>query len=480
MAEKKEHKFHNGWGLLLSVAAPILFLVMMHFLTGIHFGEGTDWAMDRFLSGKLIADGGNHLYPVNIFLTAPVSLLYRLNPEFPWWKGLLFFLFVVGHAVISFSAFRRRNIRLILIPLADLALCFAYLYPAVNISHTFIAVLLSAAGYSVLISEREKHGAVAGFILLELLAYCLDTKAMLSVQLFGIFILLSVCHAEKERMRVGFFKILLSLAFVLAVGTAGRALGGDRTNAFKTFESFARMRDSYYSMQEMPSYDDVKEILEEYHVEEKTWEDFAEHKTTEWPADRKLYKDLIQYARKMRPKRDFSDIMKAIYENSLLKQEAMPVYILLIFSVLLMFLVVKFRYIRVFLSFALAHVITWGYLVFKGDMKESLTIPLLFAECMFLFMIVLSMLDVGKVFKKKKRLKQTITVIGLCIFGLFSFFTGRKAYRRTETERTVQKEATFLLPYDPEEDESRIRSGEVIAVLGDQTKVICFRGNLYE
>jgi len=83
----------------------------------------------------------------------------------------------------------------------------------------------------------------------------------------------------------------------------------------------------------------------------------------------------------------------------------------------------------------LGHVISWGILLSKGSIDDEFAVSFLFTEALMLFMILLSMLDVGKVFKKKKWIKQTIAITGLCFFFFAAFLTAKRGWRSVENTR---------------------------------------------
>ncbi len=377
--EKEEKEFHKVPAMIVSVLVPMAFLGVLYFTLGI----GVDTK------------------------DVSTSFLYRFVKGSEVRKWFLIALFVLSQSVIIYSVMRLRRIRAFLVPLATLALLFAYLKMSANLSAFCISAMLVAAAYSCLISDRDETGTSVCFFVLQLAAYLLHPQAMLFLQPIGGLVLMGISHAERERMHIGFLKILFSILLVLALGAGIRVL----TN--KLIKDGERLKA-------------VVEQQTDTTVSGDTLEEDIEAATGT---------QAKQTMKKAKNVKGPVAIAKRVYEQSILKSEVQPVVVLLVFCVAMMFVLAKLRYLWVLGGLLLGHVISWGILLSKGSIDDEFAVSFLFAEALMLFMILLSMLDVGKVFKKKKWIKQTIAITGLCFFFFAAFLTAKRGWRSVENTR---------------------------------------------
>lgn len=437
--EKKVKELNKVFSILLSIAVPLVFVIAVTAKTGGYFEANDDFYISRILSGTLTGTPDYHVLYVRFWITGPLSLLYRLNAQIPWWGLFLLFSHILSHAVIIYYSMRNKPERVFLVPAADLILSFAYIYMIGKIQYTSVAILLAVAGYACLILEREKKSARIWFFVLEFLAFCLRDKGMLLIQPFGILMLLGICSAEKERIKIGLFKTLFIIAFIGALGMLGRFVSGEMKSDWKGVYEFNKMREEVYDYGQIPSYGDVKEILDDYGVTEEQWEEFTDYSLQDWNMDPQLSKDLLKEVRKSRKKPSFLAVISEVFQNTLVRKEVFPALVMFIFAVAFMFLLMKLRYLRVLIGCAIAHFLTWGYLCYRGRVLDRVSVPLLLAECFFLLFVILSMTDVGKVFEKKKGFKIFVIYVGLAGLVFVSFKVGLKPYRGIVKDNEAQQ-----------------------------------------
>lgn len=437
--ERTVKELNKVFSVILSLAVPLVFVVAVGIRCGISFETNDDFWFTRILSGTITGKPDFHLIHVNFWIGGPLSFLYRIAATVPWWGLFLTGLYILSHAIIIYYGMRNKPERVFIVPAADLALSFAYISIAGKLQYTSIAILLAVAGYACLIMEREKTSAKIWFVILEFLAYCLRSKGMLLIQPFGILALIGICSAEKERIKIGLIKSLFTIVVILALGMLGRFVSGEMKPEWKEVYSFNQMSEEVYDYGQIPSYDEVKEILEKYDVSEEQWEAFSDYSLQEWNMDSKLSKDLMREVKRSRKTSSFSAIISDVYTNTLARKEVFPALVMFFFAVIFMLLLMKLRYLRVLIGCVIAHFLTWGFLCYRGRIVDRVSVPLLLAECFFLLFVILSMTDVGKVFAKKKVFKIFVVYAGLAGLIFVSFHAGIRRYRGVVTDNKAQK-----------------------------------------
>ena len=436
--EKKIKELNKAFSVILSIAVPVIFVVAVAIRCGMSFDTNDDFYISRILSGAITGTPDFRVLHVNFWITGPLSLLYRISATVPWWGMFLTTLYILSHAIIIYYGMRNKPERVFLVPVADLALSFAYISMVGKMQYTAVAILLAVAGYACLILEREKTSAGVWFFVLEFLAYCLRTEGMLLIQPFGIMMLLGICSAEKERVKVGLGKTLFTIALILALGMLGRFVSGQMKPEWKEAYQFNQMREEVYDYGQIPSYDEVKETLQEYNVTEEQWEEFADYSMQEWNMDPNLSRDLKKAVRHIRKKPSFTKIISDVYKNTLARKEVFPALVMFVFAVIFMLLLIKLRYLRVLIGCVIAHFLTWGALCYRGRIVDRVSIPLLMAEGLFLLFVILSMTEVGKVFEKKKAFKIFVVYAGLAGLIFIAFHAGIRRYRGAITDNKTQ------------------------------------------
>ena len=437
--EKKVKELNKVFSVFLSIAVPVIFVTAVLIRCGASFESNDDRFISEILSGTLTGKVDFHTFFVSNWITMPLSLLYRLNASVPWWGMFLLAMIVLAHAIIIYYSLRNKPERVVIVPLADLALSFAYILMVGKIEFTSVSILLAVAGYSCLIMEREKKSAAAWFFILEFLSYCLRSEGMLLIQPLGLLMLTGICSAEKERIKVGFWKVLITCLLIIAIGFLGKAITGENSKEWKEFASFNKMRSEIFDYGQTPSYSEVKEILDDHGVSEEQWEEFTDYSLQEWNMDPSLSKDLLRAVKKARKKPSFTSIISNVYQRTLSGKEVYPALVMFIFAVIFMFLLMKLRYLRVLIGCVIAHFLTWGFLCYRGRIVDRVSVPLLLAECFFLLFVVLSMTDVGKVFEKKKAFKIFVIYTGLAGLLFICFKVGIRPYRGIIKDNEAQK-----------------------------------------
>ena len=424
--------------LIISIITPILFLFIIYFKRGMVFEENDDLFISRILSGAITGFPYFHIFNVKFWVSAPISLLYHVTNRVPWWGLFLSGMFVLSNSLIIYYGIRKNRIRALFIPILDFAVCFSFMFVAVKMQYTSVAILMATTGYLCLISAKEQKSAKIWFVIMEFLAFNLRSEGMLLVQPFGMLILSGICFAEKEKYIKTFKVVLLALVSIAFLSILGTVISGEYRTEFRQFREFHKMRAEIYDYPGDLSYDDVKEILSKYDVNEEQWDAFLDYSLTDWSMDEGLSKELYEAAKKNHNNPGFVELMKGIYQNSALTPESKPVLVLLLTGILLALISRKPKYTLAQVGFVIAHLIVWSYIIFRGRILDRVSIPLYMTESLFLLFII-SMLHENKFFPQKTFVKISVATVSILAFLICAFFTGRKEYRGLADEYRTQK-----------------------------------------
>ena len=126
--EKKVKELNKVFSVLLSIAVPVIFVTAVIIRCGNTFESNDDLFISGILSGGLTGEVDFHTFFISNWITMPISLLYRMNASIPWWGLFLLAMIILSHAIIIYYSMRNKPERVVIVPLADLALSFAYIH----------------------------------------------------------------------------------------------------------------------------------------------------------------------------------------------------------------------------------------------------------------------------------------------------------------------------------------------------------------
>lgn len=186
--------------IILAAVISFAFMLIIYFRLGFFYETNDDRLIAEILSGAMCGTPNAHTVYVNYLLSLPLSFLYCITTQIPWYGGmLLLFQFLFYFAVINSFFSRCRNILELFIS-SGLCCCIFLIniYVIALTQYTSTAILLALAGYiSLLLAKKQKEGFIF-FIILEFLSFMLRSESMLLIQPIGASICLGYYFAKNS------------------------------------------------------------------------------------------------------------------------------------------------------------------------------------------------------------------------------------------------------------------------------------------
>lgn len=186
------------------------------------------------------------------------------------------------------------------IVLAAGILYLSQLYVIARVQYTIVAIFLAMAGFIGFFLYRNRKTKWIVFCVLELLAYLLREQAMLMVVPMGMAMMAGILLLEKDRAwkekGIEFLKSVCILLAVLTVGFLGN-LVSYRGTEWKEFKEFNEARTAIFDYAAMPSYEEVKSILDKYHVDRTEYEAFSAYTFLWGKIDAKCLTEIADYVK---------------------------------------------------------------------------------------------------------------------------------------------------------------------------------------
>ncbi len=397
--KKKNQQMNPGRKALIQggvcAAASLLWLMFFWNGPGVYFETNDDRFITEILSGAVTGEPEAHVVYVNYLLSLPLSLLYRLWGQIPWYGGLLLLLHLTACGALFYSAMSRAEGKAELIVLAGLGCCYLLLdmYMTAVLQYTSTAGLLALAGYGCLLLHRKRKCALSWFFFFELTAFLLRSQAMLMIQPIGAAVCLGLCLIEREESfrekcrRTGMAALLVGAAF--AVGQAGTLIGY-RGADWKEFNRFNKARTELFDYYGAPDYEEVKLILDEYGVTQAQYEAFCGFVILDWDDGFfgsmeeavECTEALAAYAKEAHP---VSVDVKALLRGQWITFRSSPaVQTAWALCFLWVLLFGRFHLLWPIAGAGCARALVWGYLLYRGRAPERVTLPLLACEAFLL------------------------------------------------------------------------------------------------
>ena len=449
----------------LSLLLPLLFLLAAGKLGGFVFEANDDRFISEILSGVFYNTPSVHAVFLLPWVSFPIMLLYRIAPGISWWGGFLIAVFYCSNVLILYSGLdfcdrkaaeteeKSDKAPSWILPyasvlLGSLALCLAAFYFASQVQFTSAAIVAAAAGYAVYILNAEKKSSVVIFFLAELVSYSIRADGMLLVQPFGMLLLFGILLTEKKHFLKKLLPAVIAVLAVLLAGLLGKAVSGEYSAEYRSFDTFNKMRAAFYDYDGTPPYEDVQSILDRYGVSKEEWNAFASGYIADWPMNDGLNGDLLDYA-------------KANTENGKISLIPPLAKSWLLFPVLAgaaafaaILLSKKYLYLVSFGGIILSHCVAWGYLSYKGRMVPRVCCPLLWAECT-LFLVLMWYIILSSAKKSLFIIKAVLTSLLLAGALLSGFKQYQTVKGRYETQEILQESLAQIEEYCDSHTENR-------------------------
>lgn len=290
------------------VAATVigLFLAAVWVTTGIHFETNDDRYITEILSGTMFGHSDAHVIFINYLLALPLSLLYRLSVQIPWYGGMLILFHALSYCLFLRSLYDRCR-SFFEMGAATAAVCCCMLVNicmTAEIQFTSTAVLMAVSGYAVLLLQRNEKMGVCLFFVMELLAYFLRSHAMLMIQPLGGVVYLLLCLMEnRENLRSGWIRIAKWLAVIVSIfviGLCGTAIGY-HGREWAEYNRFNKVRSELLDYYGMPEYGEVQDILDRYGVTETEYTAFCRYVIIDREVPAECLEEIAEYMETQHP-----------------------------------------------------------------------------------------------------------------------------------------------------------------------------------
>lgn len=439
------------------VLAPIVILLIIVFVwqsAGIFFETNDDKCITEILSGVLTGEPEARVGYVSYPLALPISLLYRVTDEVPWYGLFLIFSQVLAYVGILESVYSRcRNIvETVLGTVAVAAFVLTGLYLLGSIQFTSTAALVAAAGYFCLLVQPEGREKWIWFFGLELISCCLRSKAMLMMQPMGVLTtagVMLVCDGtfSFRRYAAKAGRIPAVLAAVLLITALGNAIG-NKGEGWAEYMRFNACTETLFDYGDgMPPYEDVKEILDRHQVTKEDYEALRYYIILDWVVSPACAEELVAYVEDHREKTDFKDLLEAFRENMLensywgLNKVLAVLWVAVILGIIVWR---RFPYCGGALCLLGGKMFSWGYLLYKGRFPLRISIPLLVGEEILLLALVFCIGDFGRKSLLGKdaedsRIRKYFGILFFSCFFAVCLLSGKYQYGYIRETNSVQR-----------------------------------------
>ena len=424
-------KMKDNIDLVLSVFVAGAFVAAVFLTTGIIFETNDDKFITEILAGVIALKPDAHVVYINYLLALPISLLYRVTSQVPWYGGFLILLHLIIYFTITYQvlSFFKNWIDKILALGIVMSLFVAHMYCTGAIQYTSTAALLAVTGYICLVRNPEKGKWV--FLIFELLAYLLRSKAMLMIQPFGMMIMLGIVFTNGKAVREKIAlmaKYVCIIVLILAVGFLGDILGYSNAS-WKDYERFNDARTTMFDIYGTLTYEEAKPILDKYNVTENEYNSFLGYSIFDYDVSIECIEELEETIVLSRAK---SFEIGAIWAE--LKDTFLIAYLwginrlrLLVLIAGLVWIVVcrRWKLLLPIGGICLSSMLVWGFLLWQGRLPERVAIPLAFCETSLL--VALLFKDYIKI--NNKVLARILLLVFCLCFAKASYDIGLKEYR---------------------------------------------------
>lgn len=383
--------------LLAAEIITFIYVVLVWRFLGIYFETNDDRCITEILSGIITVEPDGHVLHINYLLASLFAGLYRITDGIPWYGGglILFhwqcYAFILDSVWEQFESIGCR----VAAAIASLLLFMAHIYIFTQIEFTSAAILMAATGYVCLILQNDRKKKAGLFIAFELLAFLLRSESMLVVQPLGMAVFAGTVLLEQESLRVRVKRIAgaaAALGLVFFVGVCGN-LAGFHSQEWKEYQRYNRARVQLMDYYGIPQYEDVKDILDNYHVTREQYAGFANYAILDKDMPTECLEELAAYVqqgvqRNINPAELFKMRVSLGLQNGSWSINRLST--LLILAVIVYFLILKEYGTLLPLAFlGAADFIVWGYLLIQGRMPRRVVLPLFLAETLFLICLML-------------------------------------------------------------------------------------------
>lgn len=428
----------------------LLYILAVRRKAGIYFDTNDDRILTEILAGVISDRPDAHTVYMNSLLALPLSGLYRITRNIPWYGGclILFHGAAYGFMLESACSRCRRVIEFLMVTLSFVMLFFSGVCLLAQIQYTSTSALLAIAGYVCLVLDRNRAKGTLCFILFELFAVLLRQDAMFMIQPYGLalclgLILTGMGQNLKDKLKAfaGLLFIILSLCFLSISANFLFYPGRD----WKDYNDSIKMVEELFDYHGTPEYADVKDILDKYHVSEAAYLSYCAGTVMNWDISVECARELAAYAGEHetgeRTGRDVANALRNHFfqENhwDMNKMAWLATALLLVYSVVCG----KFYLLLPVAGLGAARSVIWGYLLWRGRHPNRVILPLFVCETAFILTLFLYD-STGAIPRRNKNafLPRLLLILSCALFCRSGFLAGKAQYYYTAKENSGKQE----------------------------------------
>ena len=457
MTEKTEKWLER----LLPVLPVVILYIVCAGRGGFYYSSNDDSLLTDILSGSYSGEPDAHdiyhIYP----LAAVFALLYKLLPGIPWYGGALILaqfvcLYLVTNRCGELAASWKGKLAASALALA---VSGAMLFSELRlIQYTMTSAIMAATAIFLLVTEKEKRPVAV--VLLYLCSCLLRSQMGLLLLPF----LLTACFYRwlcsdcKRKAFLYYLSVVGVLLGILAVCFLTHRIA-DGGEDWKAFEKFNQARTDIYDFGSIPSYDVNEAFYESLSVEkieQQLLEKWSFPLSDKWDAG--TLGEVSQYQKELGAYQySYRYFLKSLltvlqyYTFGIRSSYGGVLYLMAVFFVLLC---VAYRRGRILLLssavFGAAHVVCWGYLVWRNRMPERVTNGLYLAEAALLIGVCVHLLRQSRAEGRGTDRMRSLLQLGICVIlllltvGLLAFKASDVAKELEQTEQEALKNREVL------------------------------------
>ena len=427
-----------------ALGLALLYLLAVRRKAGIYFDTNDDRILTEILAGVISHRPEAHTVYMNSLLAFPISALYRISVNIPWYGGclILFHWAAYGFMLESACSRCRSVIEFLMVTLTFVMLFFSGMCLLAQIQYTSTSALLAIAGYVCLTLNRDCAKGTLYFILFELLSILLRQDAMLMIQPYGLALCLGLILTKagwnlREKIKAfgGLLLIVLSLYFLCVSANLLLYHG----TPWKDYKQSTKMVEELFDYHGTPKYSDVKDILDRYQVSESAYLSYCTGTVMNWDISVECAKELAFYAKEHETgRRSGRDVANALIRHffqenhwDMNKLAWMTTLMLLLYYIICK----KFYLVLPVLGLSTARTLIWSYLLWRGRHPNRVILPLFVCETAFV--LTLFLYDFTETVPRKGRktlFPKLLLLLGCVLFCRSGFLAGKAQYYYTAKE----------------------------------------------
>lgn len=442
--EEKALRINRYVKVLAAAAVSTALVAAVWLKTGIYFETNDDRLITEILSGVIGGEPAAQTVYVNGLLSVPLSLLYRITGNVPWYGICLIAFQILVYTLLFGSIWdrcdskRQRGAAALVVT----GFFLLNLHLVGLIQYTSTAVMLALAGYVCLLLRKNRRIGLLLFGMATLLSFSLRSSSALAVQPLGmavytgfIFLQKDICLKNKI---VQLLRPVMILAAVFLIGAVSNAVVYS-AGEWQKFQNHAEANVPLFDYYGGPPYEEVEEILNKYGVTRAEYEAYLNNIIFDWNMTPECASEIAEYAKNHNTVKTPAEAVKEYWQYRWQKHYWGVNRIAVILCAAAFFGIFLWKQYNLLLPFGFlqaAKLAIWFYLIYKGRMPLRVVFPLFACETAFLLIMIFQ-----SILRSTRPTKWKIA--GVLVFGCFflgvSFSSGRQQYRYVKEQNTGQK-----------------------------------------